>query len=127
MYDNPPFGGNDNAPAHQSSATETATLSASEKQTFRKSISQIEGAIARHLPEVYVTSHTVTQTPQGIQGIITIQPPIGQPIGTNLSPPTADGEYIPVDDYSNIVNDVVATVVVETMKRTNGNPPQQAR
>lgn len=125
MYGNSPFDDStgQGPPAQASSNT---TLSADEKRAFRRNVSQIESSIAKHLPQIYGVSSTVAQTPQGIRGLITIQPPLGQPIGTNLLPPTADGGSSPVDDHVDIVNDVVATVVLTMMERTNSNPPQRA-
>jgi hypothetical protein len=128
MYGNTPFGGNPTTtPAGQRASNDTVTLTGDEKTEFRQDLRHLETVIGRHLPGIYGTSSGLVDTQAGIQGLITIHPPAGQPIGAGITPPMDDGELVGVEEYKEIAKNVVATAVAATIDRTNGEPPKVAR
>jgi len=128
MYGNTPFGGNPTTtPAGQRSPNDTVSLSDDEKHEFRRDLRSVETAIGRHLPSIYAVSSSLVQTPAGTQGLITIEPPVGQPIGAGISPPMDDGELVAVEEHQQIAQNIVATAIAATISRTNGEPPKIAR
>lgn len=128
MHGNTPFGGSPTtAPAGQRSPEDIVTLTDDEKRNFKQNLHDVEVAVDRHLPNIYAVSSGLVQTPNGVQGLITVEPPVGQPIGAGITPPTADGGFVPVEEHTEIAQNVVATAVAVTMNRTNGEPPKFAR
>lgn len=128
MYGNTPLGGNaTTTPAGERTSNNTITLTGDEKTEFRQDLRHLELAIERHLPGIYTTSSGLVETQAGIQGLITIQPPAGQPIATSITPPMDDGELVAVENHKDIAKNVVATTVAATIDRTNGEPPKVAR
>ncbi|QLH82222.1 DUF5811 family protein [Halosimplex pelagicum] len=128
MYGNTPFGGNPTTtPAGQRSPNDTISLSDEEKDKFKQDLHSVEAAIGRHLPSIYTVTSSLMQTPAGVQGLIAIEPPIGQPIGAGIAPPMDDGELVAVEKHKQIAQDVVAAAVTAIISRTNSEPPKVAR
>lgn len=128
MHGNTPFGGNPTTtPAGQRSPEDIVTLTGDEKRDFKQNLQDVEVAAGRHLPNTYTVSSGLTQTPNGVRGLIIVVPPVGQPIGTSIIPQTAGGEFVPIEERTDIAQDVVATAVTVTISRTNDEPPTIAR
>ena len=128
MYGNTPLGRNPaTTPAGQRASTDTITLTSDEKARFRQDLRHLETTIEQHLPGVYETSSGVIKTQAGIQGIVTVQLPVGKTVGANITPPMDDGALADIEGHEEFVKDVVATAVAVTIDETDGEPPRVAR
>jgi len=128
MYGNTSIGGNPSTtPAGQRSPKDTISLNDDEKHEFRRDLRNVETAVGRHLSSIYAVSSSLVQKPAGTQGLITIELPVGQPIGAGISPPMDDGKLVAIEEHQQIAQNVVAAAVAATISRTNGEPSKIAR
>lgn len=128
MNGNHPYGGKPTTvPAGIRSPDDVNTLSTEEKRQFKQALHQITNIVEEYLPYIYGVSAGLTQSPTGVQGLITISSPMGNVIGTNVSPPTNDSPFLDKKQRKEIAQEVVVAAVSTTIKQTNGTPPKYAK
>jgi hypothetical protein len=128
MYGNTPFSGAaTTTPAGKRAPEDIITLTAAEKREFRKDLQKVRVAVDRYLPGIYGVSTQLVETPQGVQGLIAIQPPVGHSLGASIIPPKAEDELEPLEHPQELAKDVVATAVATTMDVASGDTPKYAR
>lgn len=123
MYGNTPYAGRPDDP------DVAAELSPATRRALQAGVSRVAAKTRRFLPDDYLVGSRVGQTDDGLRVMISVQPPVGNPVSAGFSPDVEahPDEPIPSEDEEEVARGLAASAALQVKQAMGDDVPPMAR
>ncbi|MFB6267546.1 MAG: DUF5811 family protein [Halodesulfurarchaeum sp.] len=123
MYGNTPYAGRPDA------GSEPVDLSPATRRALLEGVSRVARRTREFLPDEYLVGKQVGQGAEGPEVMVSVQPPVGNPVSAGFSPDLEEGgeDLIPVEDEEEVARGLAASAALQVKRAIDGDVPPTAR